>query len=1250
MSEEQDLGFSQLSQLEHLKKRSGMYVGSTSLQTLETFVINDEETEFNLEKIAFSPALVKIFSECVDNAFDHYVRNPRSVKNIKISFDKNKQVISVYNDGPGIPIKKVKTLNNGEKYHAEAIFTEFLAGSNFEKNEQRESSGMNGIGIKATVAFSDTFVVETLDSKRKKYYKQKYKNGMTIIEEPTIEETTGDLEPYTIIKFKPDYKALGYENLVEENIDTIDRLLKTRAYQMASFLDTKCKIFYNDKEIKFKEDKSYFEQFSEMFLNNGYGVYKTVVKNPEDKKLDWELCIGISEGKYRQFSLINDLAIYDGGNHIDHIQNEIVENIKPFVEKELKKSKSIKFNKNMITNNVFLFLKGTIINPQFDSQTKTKIMNPIEGFSGYKFKQTEWKKIWEFLEPHIMSSIFGKIKDKAKTRVNRGKVIVSKGSDAKFAGDKKLAVKCTLFIAEGDSALGLVENGINHKKTDLERDYCGTYSIQGVPPNARKEVRMLEDKKTNEVMVIRNSKLKENKRFEEMVKLLGLDYQKKYTKTKEGDEEFKTLRYGRVVVATDQDVDGKGQIFGMILNFFELFWPCLIERNYITRFNTPVVRAYPSSSKEIVKEFYTLHSYEEWIKEKFGGDDEEASKKYKIKYYKGLASHDVAEIRPTFNKFENKLYKYDNDEKSHDNLEVYFGKDPELRKDVLATPVDENLVVKEESISNISVSNFLNTDVKEFQRDNIIRKLPHMMDGMVPSRRKVFFVGRMNKGMASKEIKVVNFTGEVISKANYHHGDASLSGTIIKMCQNFVGARNLPLMIGVGNYGSRLKGGSDAGSPRYIFIKYNKKLGDALFPPQDDFLLPYTFDDGVRSEPEYYIPILPYSILENMMLPATGWRIKIWARDYKDVITNVKKMILGEYSKAKKMGIWLRGNNSEIRIGADKKEYMVGKYTLEKDIITITELPVGVYNNNYIKAIAYNKDGTLKSEFKDINDYSNYDEENNVDEICIKFEMCPGILEALKEKHEEKNKKSLSTESPRKIAGKSSTKKTNENDETVDDDLSSYTPDSMFDYIEEFMKLRVRIDSDLNMIDQNGEVKGNKYYGTILNYWFDARKKLYSERMDRLVILSKLYIKYLENIVRFSEERDKLGIKNSTPEKEFNEILEKKKYDKFNKTLLLSPKYTKVEDLESMIINGENCSYEYIISLTYRSLLAEANSKRKEELEQEKKKLEELLDDCQDETFKGKKQWLKELNDLEKIIDEGIKKGWNVQKSKPRFE
>src|SRR5690606_3472961 len=124
----------------------------------------------------------------------------------------------------------------------------------------------------------------------------------------------------------------------------------------------------------------------------------------------------------------------------------------------------------------------------------------------------------------------------------------------------------------------------------------------------------------------RNTKLQENKRYDELVKLLGLDYQKKYKPGKEGDEEFATLRYGRVVVATDQDIDGTGNIFGLLLNFFALFWPGLIERNYVTRFNTPLVRAYPKSGRGNIGEFYTAYTYKRWIQDEFGDNHAQATK------------------------------------------------------------------------------------------------------------------------------------------------------------------------------------------------------------------------------------------------------------------------------------------------------------------------------------------------------------------------------------------------------------------------------------------------------------------------------------------------------------------------------------------------------------------------------------------------------------------------------------------------
>jgi DNA gyrase/topoisomerase IV subunit B len=1520
MEEDDERRYVQLSQLEHLKKRPNMYIGSVVLQSLDIYLLDNERKKLNIEKIKYSPGLLKIFDEIICNAVDHYFKNnagKNKVKNIKVKFNIENGMIEVYNDGPGISVIKVDTLNSGKIYKPQAIVSQFLGGDNLDSSD-RIVSGMNGLGFKClnfntdvllfngetkkakeitkddiligddgtkrnilsittghgkmyeikqsngysykvnsehiltlcasiknnnsklniidisvkdylklskraqnsltgirgecikwdaqeitldpyivgewlgydcllehdddyeiiehlkmynsmlnaflrkyklinnkyipnvylintreirmrvlagiidssghlsknadkiiisqklnnntlleniaylvrslgfhcsiqnsitqeiillhiseniyelcpllrknwsipkidkscrsmgnisikeidadyyigfkldgnqrflindftvthncTNAFSDEFIIETYDEKKTMLYKQTFRDRLEIIEEPIIEKTK-DIG-HTSIKFLPSYKALGYKKYTGDIAQTIHKLIEVRTYQTAAFVD--CDVWFNDIKIDFDDKKSKFEQFAEMFLTDP--VFRTILK-AEDKRLNMEVCIGLSDGKFSHFSIVNNILIYDGGTHVKHLQNELLENLKPFVEKELKKTKN-KFNANYILNHLFVFVKCSMINPEFDSQSKAKITNTIQKFEEYKFDKKDIKKVWDLIEPHVMQGILGKIRDKPKTRVDRKKIILEKGEDAKFAGDKKKALECTLFIAEGDSALGILTRGISHKHTSLDKDYYGTFSIQGVPPNCRKLCKEMMDKKTNKSIKIRNAKLQENKRFKELVQIIGLDYEKSYELTDLGDKEFKSLRYGKAVVATDQDVDGTGQIFGLLLNFFVYFWPALAERGFIKRFNTPIIRAYPNDTKKLVKEFHSQYLYNMWIKSEFDDDEEKAAKKYKIKYYKGLASNDMSEIRPMFNKFENKLYTYDLDKFAEQNLEVYFGKETAHRKEVLALPVSEEDEIKDDKISNIEISHLLRTDVKEFQRDNIVRKLPHIMDGLVPSRRKAFFAARLNPAMKTKEVKVCNFTGEVISKTNYHHGDASLGETIIKMAQNFVGARNMPLLIGVGEFGVRQNGGKDHGSPRYVFVKLNTRLTTLLYPYQDDFLLPYVFDEGDRCEPIYYIPILPTSVMESMEIPATGWKAQIWARNYKDVIKNVRRMII-EQKACKKIGIWMRGNNSTIKI-VDDKTFIIGKYTYDtnRNIITVTELPPTVFNKSYIKSIAYATDTSLKPDFKDVIDHSNYDEDTNIDEVKINFELNDNVVENIMDKYNNRKIKEVE-----------------------------------YDPIEEFMKLKIAVNSNINMIDIDGKVVEFKFYSTVINKWFIERKKLYTERVKRFVILTRLMIKYLENIIRFSKERDNLNITNKTPEIEFNTILETAKYDKFNKTLLLNPKYTKVEDLEKMINSNSsnsnssnfNCNYEYIISLTYRSLLEEACVKRREELKSEKNKLKDLLSDCKesDTEFIGQKTWLKELDELELVIDDGIKNGWDHKgKNKARF-
>jgi DNA topoisomerase II len=1363
-SEDKERTFQQKTQLEHVKLRPNTYIGSVSLQTTQMY-ITDQDNKVKLTDITFSPGLLKIMDEIIVNACDHHINYPKKVTTIEIDYNPENGECNVKNDGPGIAIKKVKTNHDGMIYKPQAIFSQFLSGDNFEDDNDKTVGGCNGLGSKCTNAFSDRFIVSTYDKKTNKSYYQEFHDGFTVINPPDIIDdpklSDCDKNGYTNVRFTPNYSALGYKtdgatgttnSIIKKHANDIMKLIKMRAFQTAAFLDGKCKVLFNTQPITFEQDKkTCFEQFAETFVPDNVPMLSLVMEHPEKKKFNIDICLSISNGKLQHSSIINGISVYDGGSHIDYIANSIVTGIKPNVDKILDKTKS-KFNKNFIINNLFLIVKFSMVNPEFNSQSKEKLTTPAEKFAVFTFKDKDIKRIWTFLESHITDSIFGKLQDKSKTRVNRGKIICKKGNDAKFAGDKKKSHECSLFIAEGDSALGLVDSGINHKKTELQKDYYGTWSIQGVCPNARKEITVCETSQGSKI--IRNEKLKDNKRFEELVKLIGLDYNKKYTaNTSEGNTEFKTLRYGRILVATDADTDGKGMIFGLIINFFDLFWPELVKRGYIKRFNTPIIRAYPKVAKAVVKEFYALHEFDDWIKDEFDGDNETAGKQYSINYYKGLAGNNEDEIRPLFNKFESKLNTYHHDEHAEETFEVYFGKDTDARKDVLATPVSKTDIIESNSSTRVKVSQFLHTDVKEFQRDNIMRKIPHIIDGLVPSRRKVLFAARTNGKMSTDKIKVVNFTGYVIDNASYNHGDASLSNTIIKMAQKFTGAKNLPFLIGIGNFGTRIKGGSDAGSPRYISIKLNKALVHAIFPHQDDFLLEYEFDDGIRVEPTYFVPIIPMCVLENMQIPATGWRVRLWARDITDVIKNVRNMVSMKINKCKKLKVWMRGNTSEIRVSSDGKEYMVGKYVYdeEENTITITELPLTVYNNNYIKSVFFNKeikdkDGkpsskepALIKEIKSFEDYSSYDEITNTDEIKIVVELAPDAMANINAKYEAalKSKKSIAVMVDKKEITKS--KKSNGNSDGSKDDITKskksngssdgsnggkekvskttvskkdktekvnkttkskkavdalsngiakldidksstttlvelntdkpisdgepdtgstattieeYAADKLFDSIEEFFRLRLHIDSDINVININGEVDELEYYGTIVNTWFKTRKQLYKERIERYIILSKLKIKFLENIIRFTKEKDDFGITDKTPEKKFNDILKEHKYDRFNKALLNNPKYDKAIELEKKIINHPDASYDYIIDLRHRDGLKEACLKRDAELEKERTQLAKLMDDCHEgeTSFIGQKTWLTELDALESIINTGLEKGWDVKKVKPKFE
>jgi DNA topoisomerase-2 len=191
----------------------------------------------------------------------------------------------------------------------------------------------------------------------------------------------------------------------------------------------------------------------------------------------------------------------------------------------------------------------------------------------------------------------------------------------------------------------------------------------------------------------------------------------------------------------------------------------------------------------------------------------------------------------------------------------------------------------------VKFSDFINREYVLFSNYDNKRSIPHVMDGLKPSQRKVLFgcIKRKLRG----EIKVAQLVGYVGEHSAYHHGEASLQGTIVNMAQNFCGSNNINLLTPSGQFGTRRMGGKDAASPRYIFTKL-EPIARAIFHPDDDELLNYLKDDGASIEPEFYVPVIPMVLVNGADGIGTGWSTSVNNYDPREIIANLRRKIAGE--------------------------------------------------------------------------------------------------------------------------------------------------------------------------------------------------------------------------------------------------------------------------------------------------------------------------------------------------------------------
>jgi len=244
----------------------------------------------------------------------------------------------------------------------------------------------------------------------------------------------------------------------------------------------------------------------------------------------------------------------------------------------------------------------------------------------------------------------------------------------------------------------------------------------------------------------------------------------------------------------------------------------------------------------------------------------------------------------------------------------------------------------------VPIEEFVNKELILYSRENCSRSIPCIMDGLKPGQRKILYC--CFKKNLKKEIKVSQLAGYVSEHGAYHHGDASLHQTITSLAQNFVGAHNINLLHPQGQFGTRLQGGDDSASARYI-CTYLSGLSRIIYHPDDDYILNYLNDDGDLIEPQFYLPIVPMVLINGAAGIGTGWSTDIANYNPVDIVQNIRRLLRG--LPVEPMDPWYRGFEGDIVYDKTKNVYKsLGKIERNgKSSFQITELPIGVWTEKY---------------------------------------------------------------------------------------------------------------------------------------------------------------------------------------------------------------------------------------------------------------------------------------------------------------
>lgn len=822
--------YQKLSHREHVLTIPDTYIGSATrnLRT-ERIIFMNEGGNFSSKDISLDwpEGAERTYLEILYNAADNAKRSYE--KNINpgvIDIKMDQTTITITNSGLVIPIGIMPGSEN--TYVPESIFGELLTSSNYDQGKEKSVSGRNGYGAKITNVFSKYFSVSIFNPEYKKSYFQYWQDNMGVRIDPIIQDYNGNV-PQVQVQFMLDFPRFGYTDGYPPEVFYLYMTL-------AANISFTCKIpvIFNDIKLDFINICDYAKLMFNIDNNDDYIIHyewpaevlEKVKKHKNgsqtaDKILPIvELCLLNTPNEGKMISFANNIYTRDGGVHV----NEAIRKISDDLIKSINEKSEKKITISSVKKHVTLILSCHLVNTTWNAQSKTKLEKPTPKIT------FEPKEIKKFSTWGLVDKIYDEIDEK---RAKNKKVKQDrKLKDANYVKNNcGKNSECTLFVTEGDSAKSYIEYGIGEIPGGW--DTTGILPLRGVILNVSNASRRRYDS-SQVIGILKNS--------------LGLQDGIDYSIA----ENFSKLRYGRIVVLTDADDDGK-HILGLILLFFHKYFRELINVGYVCHLRTPIIRVGNM-------DFISRKQFEDWLQAN-------PNSKSNPKYCKGLGSSTQEEIKRDCKN--SKYVTFYEDEQSDKYFDIVFNKEFSDQRKVWLATFTRYLGIEE--IQYLPVSSFLYYEVIDHSLTNLRRAIPGF-DGLKVSQRKIIWGSMLKWGKkASKEyIKTAQLAANIAENTGYHHGEGSLSTALSYMTMDFCGSNNMPYFQGDGNFGTRSQNGKNFSSPRYTTLRPSW-WWPFIYKEQDNDILNILQDEGQDIEPSCLLPIIPMGLINGCNGIATGY-------------------------------------------------------------------------------------------------------------------------------------------------------------------------------------------------------------------------------------------------------------------------------------------------------------------------------------------------------------------------------------------